>query len=297
MLSSVSGPNDLWAQLAAIRAAQSASAFTFGQGGTSPATAATTPPADAAPGSTVTATTTPMLSSGLLSQLLSLGGVFGGGANGTSGITRGSGSSGVGFPGGAPSFPPPRPSDVEAGSGSIANLFADLQSLGSNLGGSLASAGTTDAASTTGASNSTDASGTINASSTTSASNATAASLVGTGGTIDLSAALLQELQSISADLGGNRAAQPGAAVGGTVSSGLTVPPDATGNTSGDSTASNDTNAGGIGSGTGSTSTAASPQSPTDLLMQQIAQAVTADMQSFAGGGTTLGTSPTSISV
>jgi hypothetical protein len=82
MPSSVSGQNDLWAQLAAIQSAQSASAF--GQGGTSPATAATTPP--------------PMLSSGLLSQLLSLGGVFGGGADGTSGITQGSGSSGVAFP-------------------------------------------------------------------------------------------------------------------------------------------------------------------------------------------------------
>ena len=207
MLSSVSGQNDLWAQLAAIRAAQSASTSTFGQGGTSPGTAATTPPADAAPGSTVTASTTPMLSSGLLSQSLSLGGVFGGGENGTNGITQGSGSSGVGLPGGAPSFPPPGPSDVEAGSGSIANLFADLQSLVSNLGGSLASAGTIDAASTTGASNSTDASDTISALSTTSGSNATAASLVGTGGTIDLSAALVQELQSISADLGGNGAA------------------------------------------------------------------------------------------
>jgi hypothetical protein len=81
------------------------------------------------------------------------------------------------------------------------------------------------------------------------------------------------------------------------VSSGLIVPPDVTGNTPVASTASNDTNAGGIGSGTGSTSTAAFPQGATDLLMQQIAQAVTANMQSLAGGGTTLGTSPTSITV
>jgi hypothetical protein len=107
----------------------------------------------------------------------------------------------------------------------------------------------------------------------------------------------LQELQSIAADLGGNGAAQAGSAVGSTVSSGLTVPPDATGNTSGDSTASSDTNAGGIGSATASTSAAASPQSATDVLMQQIAQAVTAYMQSFAGSATALGASPTSITV
>src|SRR5208282_5475058 len=89
----------------------------------------------------------PTLSSGLMSQLLSFGGVSGDGA---SGALPSAGSTGVGFPSGPPAVPSTALPDGETGPGSLmSDLFASLQSLISNIGDSLAPTGSTDAASTT----------------------------------------------------------------------------------------------------------------------------------------------------
>jgi hypothetical protein len=284
MLSSISGQNDLWAQLAALRAAQSAAQSSQSSG--SAATAATpfsagssaNTSADGTSGSAITGGAFATLSSGLMSQLLSFGGVSGDGA---SGAWPGAGSVGVGFPSGPPAVPPTALPDGETGPGSLmSNLFASLQSLISNLGGSLGSASSTDAAGTT---------------------SPAATGSSDTGGTSGLSSALLQDLQSIAADLGGSGTASAGSPTDTTAWNGPIGMPVGgpmflpwNGGGSGDGAAAGDTAS--STSSTGSTSTTASVQSANNALMQQISQAVAAYMQSIAGESSTLGASLTGVS-
>ena len=291
MLSSISGQNDPWAQLAALRAAQSTSQASPSSG--SAATTATPFSAGSSvngtAGNAITGGAFPTLSSGLLSQLLSFGSMSGNGVSGTSPST---GSAGVGFPSMPPAVPSTALPDGETGSGNlISNLFASLQSMISNIGGSLAPAGST--------ASSTDAAGTT---ATGSAATAGSSAATGSSGTSGLGGGLLQGLQSIAADLVGSGRASASSPADTTASNGPIGMPvggpmflpwnggTAAGDTASSASITSSTSA------TGSTSTTASAQGANNALMQQISRALTAYMQSVAGGSSTIGASLTGVS-
>ena len=172
----------------------------------------------------------------------------------------------------------------------MSNLFASLQSLISNIGGSLAPASSTDAA------------GTTATNSTTTTGSAAASGSSGTISTSGLGGGLLQDLQSIAADFGGSSTASAGSPTDAVASNSPIVMPvggpmflpwnggAAAGDTASSASATSSTSA------TGSTSTTASAQGTNNALMQQISQALAAYMHSIAGESSTIGASLTGVS-
>jgi hypothetical protein len=181
--------------------------------------------------------------------------------------------------------------DGETGPGSLmSNLFASLQSLISNIGGSLAPASSTAAAGTTAA----------NSTTTTGSSAATGSS--GTVSPSGLGDGLLQDLQSIVADFSGSGTASAGSPTDRTASNGPIGMPvggpmflpwnggGAAGDTASSATITSSTSA------IGSTSTTAPVQGANNALMQQISQALAAYRQSIAGENSTIGASLAGVS-
>jgi hypothetical protein len=281
VLSAISHQQDLWAQLAAMRAAQSPAVSS--QTGTS-AAAMMTGTATGSGASTIASGTSPLLSDDLMAQFLSFGGVE---AN-----TAQPPPSSMTAPGGAPSGMPTVATAAPAGPGDgVGNLFADLTSLISHLSDASAAANANDGATTTAAT--TAATGTDN---TPIAGNA------GTATTGDLGAALLQDLQSIASDVSGSGTAVANGDWGTVGSNGTIVMPPQGGFPSWDPSVPGIGSATATTNGTSTSSTAASgstalTQTQNDTLTQQIAQAVAAYMQSISGQTNSLGSVLSGIAV
>jgi hypothetical protein len=224
-----------------------------------------------------------MLSDGLMSQLLSFGGVPAASADGTSDTEQYTGANGVGYPGGPPPFPSQNAAGEVGADSSVPNLFASLRSLFADLagGGSTTSSTGTAITSVAGSSASTVSSGTSSS---------------GTDTISELGSSLLQDLQSIATDLAGigdGAAGTSGStAIGATAWDGLEGVSTSGGCVSNSGTALSDTADSIGGSGT---STTVAAQDPSAALMQQIAQAVAAYMQSVAGQSGALSSSMTDL--
>jgi len=289
MLSSISAQRDLWEQLAAMRAAQPAALPTTAA---APAATALTAPAAGAAGSSTTGTS-PILSDDLMAQFLSFGGVD------TEAVSAS--QPGIGVPGDTAAAT--AATTGTTASGGLGNLFADLTSLISHLSDASAAASGGDTATTT-------AEGTTSASATTGGTTSTDGSTAIDGTGLDsasaLSAALVQDLQSIASDVSGAGSifanGNTDSASNGTMV-GMPPGPPFGGMPSWDPSTSSvaATAAGTTGTaattGTVATTGAASAQNPSDALLQQIGQAVAAYMQSIAGQSSGLGASLPNLNV
>ncbi len=285
MLSSISAQRDLWEQLAAMRAAQPAA---LPMTAAAPAASALSATAAAGAAGSSTTGTSPILSDDLMAQFLSFGGVD---------AEAGSASpSGIGVPGDAAATAPTGAMTGTTASGGLGNLFADLTSLISHLSDASAATGGVDAATTAAeaaTSGSVTTGGTISADGSSAIDSASA-----------LSAALVQDLQSIASDVSGTGAifanGNADSASNGTMAG---MPPGTpfggmpSWDPSASSVAAMAASTNGTAARAAAPTGAASAQNPSDVMLQQIGQAVAAYMQSIAGQSSGLGASLPNLNV
>ena len=182
--------------------------------------------------------------------------------------------------------------------GGLGNLFADLTSLISHLSDATAAASGVDAATTpeSGAATGDATTGGTTTGSTTSADGSTALDSASA-----LSAALVQDLQSIASDVSGTGSifanGNPDSLVSAGTVLGMPPAPPFGGLPSWDPSAPSVATSAAGTDGTAATTGAAAAPNPSDALLQQIGQAVAAYMQSIGGQSSALGASLPNLNV